>query len=85
MNTMNRRDFLAPASATPVIRARSAGSAKPPNLMIMVGDDHSYLDIGCVGNKQVSTPNLYRLFGTVSATQTGEGERRVFAGLKLLF
>lgn len=55
---MQRRAFLASASAAPFVRARAAAR---PNILIFIGDDHSHHDLGCRGSKQVSTPNLDRL------------------------
>ena len=36
-------------------------ASKPPNLLIIVADDLSYLDLGFRGNTQVATPNIDRL------------------------
>ena len=30
-------------------------------MMLIIGDDHSFLDIGCAGSKQVATPNIDRI------------------------
>lgn len=39
----------------------SAQSAQRPNIVLVIGDDHSWHDIGCYGNPQVRTPNIDRL------------------------
>lgn len=74
MTTLNRRQFLAAGSAVPVAGKRSVNAAKPPNLMIMIGDDHTYFDIGCCGSDRVRTPNIDRL------AREGMRFTRAFAG-----
>src|SRR5690606_24031382 len=36
----------------------------PPNIILVIGDDISYDDIGCYGNGKVRTPNIDRLSET---------------------
>lgn len=36
-------------------------AAAPPNLLLIIGDDLSFHDLGCWGNRDVHTPNLDRL------------------------
>ncbi|MFB3891782.1 MAG: sulfatase [Phycisphaerae bacterium] len=38
-------------------------ASKPnrPNIVLIIGDDHTYTDAGCYGNKDVKTPNIDRL------------------------
>ena len=33
----------------------------PPNVLIVMTDDHGYGDLGCYGNQYVKTPNIDRL------------------------
>jgi hypothetical protein len=43
---------------------------------------------GVMNHPNFAAPNMVpnnSLFGTVNATQTGQEERRIFVGLKLLF
>lgn len=43
-----------PASPTSVPAVR-------PNIVLIIGDDHTYTDAGCYGNPDVQTPNIDRL------------------------
>jgi hypothetical protein len=38
-----------------------AGVQGPPNIVLIVSDDHGYGDLGCYGSDEVRTPNLDRL------------------------
>lgn len=38
-----------------------AGGSRPPNLVLVIGDDHGYPDSGFMGSPSVRTPNLDRL------------------------
>lgn len=68
---MDRREFLrqssfasagvAAASTLPsVVRAADPPDQKP-NILMVMGDDHTYHDFGCYGNDQVETPNIDQL------------------------
>ena len=35
--------------------------AKPPNILLLVSDDHHYTSLGCLGNNVIRTPYLDRL------------------------
>jgi arylsulfatase len=41
--------------------AGAAGSARAPNVVLIVADDLGYSDVGCYGAKDIRTPNLDRL------------------------
>ena len=43
-----------------LLAAATALPAKP-NILLMVGDDIGWGDIGCYGSKQIQTPNIVRL------------------------
>jgi len=36
-------------------------SPQRPNILLVIGDDHTWHDLGCYGNRQVRTPNIDRL------------------------
>ncbi len=36
-------------------------SGRPPNIVFLISDDHSWTDLGCYGNKAARTPNLDKL------------------------
>jgi N-sulfoglucosamine sulfohydrolase len=59
---LSRRAFIAGAAAAPLaMRLSHANSDKkipPPNILLIVSDDHGKLDLGCYGNKFCTTPNL---------------------------
>ena len=68
---MRRRDFLQAMGAgtvglaTPSTLADSASRVgdqeRPPNILMMIADDLTYHDLGCMGNRHVETPNIDRL------------------------
>lgn len=68
---MERRDFLRTVGAgtaglaapTPLVAGADAPGADDdrPNILIMISDDLTYHDLGCMGNRDVQTPNLDRL------------------------
>lgn len=45
----------------PLLLLAFAASAKPPNILFLLSDDHSYPYLSCYGNRDVRTPNLDRL------------------------
>ena len=55
MKGISRRKLLR-STAAAGLRAQAR-----PNILILVGDDHSQGDLGCYGNKLLRTPNLDRL------------------------
>src|SRR5262245_4482357 len=62
MAKYGRRDLLKmlPAGAA-AIRAAQAQTARKPNFLVIVTDDHGIGDVGCYGNPEVLTPHLDRL------------------------
>ena len=59
---ISRRLFL--CSSLPLLmRRRSAGAARLPNIVYMYADDLGYGDVSCYGAKRVTTPNIDRLAG----------------------
>lgn len=55
--SLNRRTFLGGAALTTAARS----SARKPNLVFLLGDDHAGYVLGAHGNRQAVTPNLDRL------------------------
>lgn len=53
-NLIARRDFLAAAGGA-LLRE------KPPNILVIMSDEHNYRVAGCYGNTTARTPNLDRL------------------------
>ncbi len=45
------------------IQTEAGGSPGKPNILILLGDDMTYTDLGCFGNDDVRTPHLDRLAG----------------------
>src|ERR671932_813503 len=56
---MRRRAFLASAAAFTAMPA--AGRADKPNILFILADDLGYGDLGCYGQKLVTTPNIDKL------------------------
>ena len=38
-----------------------APATRPPNIVFLISDDHSWPDLGCLGNTAVTTPNLDKM------------------------
>jgi arylsulfatase A-like enzyme len=61
--------LVAASAASPAADASTAGTAKRPNIVIILGDDLGYSDLGCFGS-EIKTPNLDSLArGGVRFTQ----------------
>lgn len=56
MPKLTRRAFVAAGAAT----ARAA-APKRPNILFLMPDQHRYHAVGCLGNKEVKTPNIDKL------------------------
>jgi arylsulfatase A-like enzyme len=56
-----RREFLKLLSAGAAATALPAQTRRPPNIIVIVTDDHGIGDVGCYGHPEVRTPNLDRL------------------------
>lgn len=56
--SLSRRSFLELASASALAAAEST---PPPNVILLLGDDHRWDALGCAGNPVVRTPELDRL------------------------
>jgi arylsulfatase A-like enzyme len=56
--SLSRRSFLEVASASALAAAEST---RPPNVVLLLGDDHRWDALGCAGNPVVRTPELDRL------------------------
>jgi hypothetical protein len=51
--------LLALVLLTSLLPARSLAAARPPNILIIVGDDLGYGELGCQGfTQQIPTPNI---------------------------
>ncbi len=49
------------AGADAAAERSTSHSPRRPDILLVIGDDHSWHDIGCYGNPQVRTPNIDRL------------------------
>jgi len=70
---MKRREFIKTASKAAVAaclgagpsiscgRSRLPSSAETPNIILFVADDLGWKDLGCCGDRQISTPNIDRM------------------------
>jgi N-sulfoglucosamine sulfohydrolase len=57
---LTRRQAAATAVAPAILRSAGAQSAKRPNLVLLLSDDHSAEFTGCYGNPVIRTPNIDR-------------------------
>ena len=66
MTNLTRREFvgmmggLVGATALPAL-TRAANSPAPPNIVLIITDDHGWTDYGFMGHPHIQTPNLDRL------------------------
>ncbi|MHB1023399.1 MAG: sulfatase family protein [Acidobacteriaceae bacterium] len=62
---VSRRTFLGLASIAAASKmmqgAKLVGEHKPPNIVLMLGDDHRWDALGCMGNSIIHTPHLDKL------------------------
>ncbi len=65
--TIDRRHFLKATASTACLTTVASPlwsqGERRPNIVMVLGDDHTYRDIGCYGNREVKTPNMDRLAG----------------------
>ena len=61
MPSLNRREFLATASATALATTVRAADAPPVNVLFLITDQQKFDVLGCMGNPLAKTPNLDRL------------------------
>ena len=57
---MNRRQFLSAAAAAPALLR---GQSNRPNILFLLGDDHRWDALGCMGDPFVKTPHIDALAG----------------------
>ncbi len=62
---ISRRDFLrflalgsSSVFVQPALSDEQAKGERPPNILIVLSDDHSWHDSGCYGNRIIETPNI---------------------------
>ena len=60
-SSVTRRGAVAALLGAPAIARQAPPSAKPPNFVFLISDDHSAPDLGCYGNAAIHTPNLDRM------------------------
>jgi arylsulfatase A-like enzyme len=62
---MTRRGFLEALAAAPLLpaqpRVHHSQNKTPPNILFIMPDQWRGMDLGCMGNSQVRTPNIDRL------------------------
>src|SRR5215217_124140 len=61
MPNLSRRELLALPAITALGAEAQTPAARPPNIIVIVTDDHGIGDVGCYGHAEVRTPNLDRL------------------------
>lgn len=66
--TFTRRTLLSAAPA--LIAGRAGGASRPPNVILMLGDDLSARELGCYGHTGHRTPNLDALAKTGTRFET---------------
>jgi choline-sulfatase len=61
-NNLDRRGFLRTGlGALAAAKPGRAAAERPPNILLVMTDEHNYRIAGCYGNKTVRTPHLDRL------------------------
>jgi arylsulfatase A len=55
------RNFLACLVALSALTPSAHAQAKKPNIVFILMDDMGYADIGCMGSKEIRTPNIDRI------------------------
>jgi len=55
---LSRRAFLSTAALPLVGRRGRAAPERPPNILVIMSDEHNYRVAGCYGNRLARTPNL---------------------------
>ncbi len=58
---LRRWTVLAAAFVLAVATGAQPARQRPPNIVLLVSDDHGYGDLGCFGSDVVKSPNIDRL------------------------
>ncbi|MBM3746528.1 MAG: sulfatase [Acidobacteria bacterium] len=61
VNTNLTRRGVIRTAVAPFVIPRALAAPEQPNLLLIIGDDHTHHDIGCFGSNVVATPNIDRL------------------------
>jgi arylsulfatase A-like enzyme len=61
MPLLNRRQFLAPALASPFVPQLVRSAERPPNVILILTDDQGWYEIGVNGNTDIHTPAMDKL------------------------